>query len=80
LFRDTYAPYALARMQEHFGENLRTHIKDFNAKAKSDGRMRFDFDKNNNLVLDVNAIIYLLINDGSLRMKMNVIESKIARS
>ena len=67
LFRDAYGPYVLARMQEHFGENLTTHIKDFNTKAKSDGRMRFDFDKNNNLLLDVNAIIYLLMNDGSLR-------------
>jgi hypothetical protein len=67
LFRDAYGPYVLARLQGHFGEDLLTHITDFNAKAKSEGRMRFDFDKHHNLVLDVNAIIYLLMHDGSLR-------------
>jgi len=67
LFRDAYGPYVLARLQGHFGEDLLTHITDFNAKAKSEGRMRFDFDSYDNLTLDVNAIIYLLVNDGILR-------------
>jgi len=70
LFRDAYGPYVLARMQEHFGENLATHLDDLATR----GMIFIDYDSDQNISFDVNAIIYLLTEDGGLRKGGNPYE------
>lgn len=67
LFRDAYGPYVLARMQDHFGENLTTHLNDLATR----GMIFIDYDSDQNIAFDVNAIIYLLTEDGGLREPEN---------
>ncbi|NBU64182.1 MAG: hypothetical protein EBS29_06770 [Chloroflexia bacterium] len=73
LFRDAYAPYVLARMQEYFGKNLRTHLH----ALAADGAIFLDYDSHKNIAFDVNAILYLLTEDGGLRQPEPSYEPKL---
>jgi hypothetical protein len=65
LFRDTYGPYVVQAMRKYFGTQFAVHMNSLHANGQ--GAVFIDYDAQRNIVLDVNAIIYLLMEDGGLR-------------
>lgn len=65
LFRDAYGPYVVQAMRKYFGTQFNTHMTTLHANGQ--GVVFIDYDANRNITLDVNAIIYLLMEDGGLR-------------